>query len=231
VIRPLLLIVEDDAQMRGVLMLALRSHGYDVAAAETGRQALRAISARTPDAMILDLGLPDIDGIEVTTSVRREHQLPIIVLSARGEEEHQIRALDEGADDYVTKPFREGELMARIRAALRRRSAPREPDLITLGDLHVDALQQRVFVAGAEISLTPNEFKLLHLLARNADRVVTHKQMLREVWGPMRTDEIQYLRVYMKQLRQKLETGPARPRRIVTALGVGYRLIAGDGTP
>jgi two-component system, OmpR family, KDP operon response regulator KdpE len=224
--RPLVLVVEDDAQMRGVLRLALESHGYAVVAAENGAKALAAIGARPPDAMILDLGLPDIDGIEITARVREEHNLPIIVLSARGEEEHQIRALDQGANDYVTKPFREGELMARIRAALRRPAAVSDRREIVVGDLRIDPIQRRLFVADVEIGLTPTEFKLLHLLARNLDRVVTRHQLLREVWGPNRIDEVQYLRVYMKQLRQKIERDPAHPTRIVTALGVGYRLVA-----
>lgn len=222
------LVVEDDARMRGVLTVALRSHGYEVASAATGEQALHEIGLQAPDALILDLGLPDMDGIEVTTRVRREHELPIIILSARGEEEHQIRALDEGADDYITKPFREGELMARIRAALRRPAMPQRPQEIAVGDLRIDPEQHRCFVAGAEVALTPIEFKLLLALARHADRVVTHPQLLREVWGPTRVDEVQYLRVYMKQLRNKVEQDAAHPRRILTALGVGYRLASGE---
>jgi two-component system KDP operon response regulator KdpE len=225
---PRVLVVEDDACMRGVLTVALRSHGYEVVQAETGHQALAEISARAPDALILDLGLPDMDGIEIAARVRREHALPIIVLSARGEEDQQIRALDEGASDYVTKPFREGELMARIRAALRRQQPPSGRQELVVGDVRVDAVQRRVFVAGSEIALTPIEFNLLHLLARHADRVVTHHHLLREVWGPTRVHEVQYLRVYMKQLRQKLEDDSSRPRRILTALGVGYRLISSD---
>ena len=221
-----MLVVEDDARMRGVLTVALRSHGYEVASAATGEQALLEIDARAPDALILDLGLPDMDGIEVTTRVRREHGLPIIILSARGEEEHQIRALDEGADDYVTKPFREGELMARIRAALRRPPVPKRRQEIAAGDVRIDPEQHRCFVAGEEIALTPIEFKLLLTLARHVDRVVTHHQLLREVWGPSRVEEVQYLRVYMKQLRHKIEQDAARPRRILTALGVGYRLVS-----
>ena len=222
------LVVEDDARLRGVLTVALRSHGYEVASAATGEQALHEIGLQAPDALILDLGLPDMDGIEVTTRVRREHELPIIILSARGEEEHQIRALDEGADDYITKPFREGELMARIRAALRRPAMPQRPQEIAVGDLRIDPEQHRCFVAGAEVALTPIEFKLLLALARHADRVVTHPQLLREVWGPTRVDEVQYLRVYMKQLRNKVEQDAAHPRRILTALGVGYRLASGE---
>ena len=226
--RPVVLVVEDDPQMRSVLMVALRSHGYEVIAAETGSQALRQIAARIPDAVLLDLGLPDMDGLEVTERVRGADAVPIIVLSARGEEEHQIRALDGGAIDYITKPFREGELMARIRSALRRTSGRSARSEIKAGEIRIDTLQRRVFVADSEISLTPIEFKLLHVLANNLDRVVTHGQLLREVWGPKDVGEVQYLRVYMKQLRQKLERNPGRPVHILTALGVGYRLAASD---
>jgi two-component system KDP operon response regulator KdpE len=224
--RPLVLLVEDDVRMRGVLTLALRSNGFDVSAAGTGKEALSQVKRRTPDAMILDLGLPDMDGFEVASSVRQQYELPIIVLSARGGEQDQIRALDGGANDYVVKPIREAELMARIRAALRRPVSFLERREFTLGDLHIDSLQRRVFVGETEVALTPTEFDLLQTLARHADQVVTHRQLLREVWGPNFVEEIQYLRVYMKQLREKIEQNPSRPRRIVTALGVGYRLVS-----
>jgi two-component system KDP operon response regulator KdpE len=220
---PLILLVEDQREMRKVLLVSLRSHGYEVAEAETGQQALVKVRETPPSAMILDLGLPDMDGVEVATEVRREQNLPIIVLSARGEEQQQIRALDAGANDYVTKPFREGELMARVRAALRH--GPRAREEMTVGEIRIDAVRRRAFVRNAEIDLTPIEFKLLHLLACEAVRVVTHGQLLREVWWPTRVDEVQYLRVYMKQLRQKIEDDPSQPKRILTALGVGYRLV------
>jgi two-component system KDP operon response regulator KdpE len=223
------LVVEDDARLRGVLTVALRAHGYEVAAVATGEQALTEIDARAPDALILDLELPDMDGIEVTTRVRGARELPIIILSARGDEEYVIRALDEGADDYIIKPFREGELMARVRAALRRPAMQRRPQELAVGDVRIDAEQHRCFVAGAEVALTPTEFKILLALARHAERVVTHHQLLREVWGPSRVDEVQYLRVYMKQLRHKIEQDAAHPRRILTALGVGYRLVSRVG--
>jgi two-component system KDP operon response regulator KdpE len=222
--RPVVLVVEDDAVMLSVLSVALRSHGYEVRCAASGSQALLEIGLRPPDAVILDLGLPDMDGIEVASRIRREHDLPIIVLSARGEEDCQVRALDQGANDYVTKPFREGELMARIRAALRRPLQLAGSKQLAIGDLRIDAVQRRVFVGGVEVNLTPTEFKLLHLLAQHPDQVVTHHQLLREVWGDVRTEELQYLRVYMKQLRFKIENEPSRPKRILTALGVGYRL-------
>jgi two-component system KDP operon response regulator KdpE len=225
--QPVLLVVEDDAVMLGVISLALQSNGYEVRSASSGGEALRELGRQLPDAMILDLGLPDMDGIEVAGRVRSRYELPIIVLSARGEEQSQIRALDEGANDYITKPFREGELMARIRVALRRpvtRSVMNTRMPLVVADVRIDSVQQRVFIAEREVNLTPTEFKLLRLLALHPDQVVTHHQLLREVWGHARVEEMQYLRVYMKQLRQKIEKDPARPQRILTALGVGYRL-------
>jgi two-component system KDP operon response regulator KdpE len=228
VARPFVLVVEDERLLQGVLVVALRSHGYDVKSARTGRQALLEIGARTPDAMLLDLGVPDMDGFDVLARVRQEYELPIIVLSERGDEQHQIRALDGGANDYVTKPFREGELMARLRAALRRPVPLSERREITIGDIHVDVLHRRVFVGEVEVILTPTEFKLLHVLARQSDQILTHRQLLRQVWGKNRIEEVQYLRVYMNQLRQKIEKDPSRPKRIITALGVGYELVGSE---
>jgi len=223
--RPLLLVVEDDAELRGVLSLALGNHGYEVKEAGTGGEALRQIRMRTPDAVILDLGLPDMDGFAVTASIRAEHELPIIVLSARGEEQHQVRALDGGANDFVTKPFRERELMARVRVALRRPvTLDQRGDSITLGDLRIETVKRRVFLAEIEVKLTRTEFDLLDALARKADRVVTHRQLLHTVWGADHVNEVHYLRVYVKLLRQKIETDPTHPKRLLTSLGVGYRL-------
>lgn len=221
--RPLILVVEDEELMRRVLHVALRSQGYDVAEAATGNHALQKVRSVPPDAILLDLGLPDMDGVEVASHVREEHEVPIIVLSARGEEQHQIRALDAGANDYVTKPFREGELMARIRAALRIANHVPDHNVLRVGDLRVDVLQRRVFLRGAEVTLTPTEFKLLHLLASESGRVLSHSHLLREVWGPAHVEELQYLRVYVKQLRQKIEDDPAQPQRLLTTPGVGYR--------
>lgn len=218
------LVVEDDLVMRGVLTLALRSHGYDARPATCGREALDEVALRPPDVMLLDLGLPDMDGVDVAASVRNAHALPIIVLSARGDEQQQIRALDHGADDYVTKPFREGELMARIRAALRRPSQVTRTDL-KLGDLTIDPIERRVFVRNREVRLTPTEFKLLHILARQPGRIFTHEQIMSEVWDLDERRQIHNLRVYMRLLRNKIESDPTRPARIVTALGVGYRLV------
>jgi two-component system KDP operon response regulator KdpE len=227
--RPLLLLVEDDSDFRGVLALALRNYGYEVKEAGTGSEALRLIRVRTPDAVILDLGLPDMDGFEITASIRAEHELPIIVLSGSAEEQHQVRALDCGANDYVTKPFRERELMARVRVALRRPSTPEhDSDAITIGDLRIEIGKRRVFLAAAEVKLTRTEFELLEVLARKADRVVSHRQLLLAVWGASHVNEVHYLRVYVKLLRQKLEADPRRPKRLMTALGVGYRLVSAE---
>ncbi len=222
--RPLILVVEDESVMRKVLRLALNGQGYDVVEAGTGSQALLKIMSRVPDAVILDLGLPDMDGVQVAREIREKYPIPIIVLSAREEEQQQIRALDAGANDYVTKPFREGELMARIRVALRSPVSNASPHELVIGELRLQVLQRRTFVRGVEVALTPTEFKLLHLLAREAGRVLSHSQLLREVWGPAQTEEVQYIRVYMKQLRQKIEDDPSQPRRLLTTPGVGYRL-------
>lgn len=221
--RPVVLVVEDDRTMRSVLYLALRGRGYDVVEASNGSQALAKCREAAPHLMILDLGLPDMDGVDVAESVRRQHELPIIMLSARGEEEHQIRALDAGANDYVTKPFREGELMARVRAALRHSPRTREYSELEVGDIRMDTVKRRVFVRDREVELTPTEFKLLHLLVSEAGRVLTHRQLLTEVWDASCKNEVQYLRVYIRQLRAKIEDDAARPQRIVTVLGVGYR--------
>lgn len=222
------LVVEDDAVMRRVLLVTLRGYGYDASAAANARDALKHVETRAPDAMILDLGLPDMDGVEVATTVRRRHDLPIIVLSARGEEEQQIQALDAGANDYVTKPFRESELMARVRAALRRPVSLPERKVLEVGAIRIDALERRVYLRDVEIPLTPIEFKLLYLLARESPSIVTHEQLLRAGWSASRSEDVQSLRVYVKQLRRKLEADPARPQCLVTALGVGYRLLSAD---
>jgi two-component system KDP operon response regulator KdpE len=218
------LLVEDDRDMRRVLQVALRGRGYEVVTAANGTQALNSVQEAPPHLMILDLGLPDIDGVDVATNVRKKHELPIIVLSARGEEEQQIKALDAGANDYVTKPFREGELMARVRAALRHAPRAQEQRELEVGDIRMDTVSRQVFVKDEEVALTPIEFKLLQLLLCEGGRVLRHRDLLRQVWGPQCSDEVQYLRVFMRQLRAKIEDDAARPRRLVTVLGVGYRL-------
>jgi two-component system KDP operon response regulator KdpE len=222
---PSVLVVEDELPMRRVLRSAIDSEGYRVWEAGSVAEALAAFSARAPSAILLDLGLPDGEGFEVVTRVRELSEVPIVVISARGGERDQVRALDAGANDYVTKPFREGELLARLRAVLR--SAARQAllgEMLTIGTLRIQTVERRVFVHENEIELTPTEFRLLEILAREAGRVVTHKKLLREVWGEANVDDVQYLRVYVKQLRQKIEENPTKPRLLTTALGVGYRL-------
>jgi two-component system KDP operon response regulator KdpE len=218
------LLVEDDRDMRRVLQVALRGRGYEVVAAANGTQALNSVQEAPPHLMILDLGLPDIDGVDVAANVRKKHELPIIVLSARGEEEQQIKALDAGANDFVTKPFREGELMARVRAALRHAPRAQEQRELEVGDIRMDTVSRQVFVKDEEVALTPIEFKLLQLLLCEGGRVLRHRDLLCQVWGPQCAEEVQYLRVFMRQLRAKIEDDAARPRRLVTVLGVGYRL-------
>jgi two-component system KDP operon response regulator KdpE len=225
---PLILVIEDEPQVRRFLRATLGSHGYALIEATTAQEALAQATTRSPEVVLLDLGLPDLDGIEIVRRLREWATMPIIVVSARGKEQDKIDALDAGADDYLTKPFGAGELLARIRVALRHRArgaAPEEP-VFTAGDLRVDAARRQVFVAEREVHLTPIEYKLLQLLVRNAGRVMTHRQLLEQVWGPAHAGQTHYLRVFMGQLRQKLEAEPARPRWLVTEPGVGYRLRA-----
>ena len=195
--------------------------------AETGKDGIIQAASRVPDFVLLDLGLPDLDGIEVVRRIREWSTLPIVVLSARGQEGDKVRALDAGADDYVTKPFSMPELLARVRAALRRRAqlgAGEPASVVEVGALRIDFARRRVHLGGAETPLTPIEYKLLSALARHAGRVLTHEFLLREVWGPAHTRQHHYLRVYMAQLRHKLEADPARPRLLLTETGVGYRM-------
>lgn len=222
-----ILVVEDEPQMQKLLRMALASEGYRVVEATKGREAIDLARTHNPDLVLLDLGLPDMDGTDVTKALREWSARPIIVISARGQEEDKIRALDVGADDYLTKPFATGELMARIRVALRRTShagQERPEPMLTAGDLRMDIDKRQVFVGDREVHLTPNEYKLLTVLMKNAGRVLTHRQLLKEVWGPAYATQTQYLRVYMVQLRHKLEADSARPRYLVTEPGVGYRL-------
>lgn len=221
-----ILLIEDEAEIRRFLRTTLPPHGFRVYEAATGREGLVEAQSRNPDLILLDLGLPDLEGSEVIRRVREWTALPIIVLSARDQEQVKVAALDLGADDYVTKPFGVNELLARMRAALRHasRSADVAEPVFLLGDLKVDLARRQVFVSGKEIHLTPIEYKLLTTLIRHAGKVMTHRQLLKEVWGPLRVEEGHYLRVYMRQLRSKLELNPAHPRYLVTELGVGYRL-------
>jgi two-component system KDP operon response regulator KdpE len=224
---PLVLIVEDEAPVMRFLRATLESHGYRLVEAESGNDALRAASQYVPDLVLLDLGLPDIDGVEVVRRMREWLQVPILVLSARGQERDKVRALDAGADDYLTKPFGLAELLARMRVALRHsaRAGPvaGEP-VFASGDLEVDLEKRRIRLGAAEVRLTPIEFKLLSVLVRHAGKVVTHKQLLTEVWGPSAVNEKQYLRVYMTHLRRKLQRPQGMPTVFETEAGVGYRL-------
>ena len=221
------LLIEDEPQMRRFLRITLQSQGYRLIEAGTGKEGLQQAAVRNPDVVLLDLGLPDLDGLEVTARLREWTQTPIIVISAREQELDKVKALDAGADDYLTKPFNAGELLARIRVALRhalrQRSGQSEPVFSSDG-LRVDLAARRVFVRDTEVHLTPIEYKLLLVLIRHAGKVVTHKQMLLEVWGAAHVNEVQYLRVHMSQLRHKIEEEPARPRLLLNEPGVGYRL-------
>jgi two-component system KDP operon response regulator KdpE len=225
----LILMIEDEPAMRRTLRLALQEEGYATLEAATGEDGLFQASLRAPNLVLLDLGLPDTDGIEVARLLRRTQQVPIIVISARDSEEQQIRALDAGANDYVQKPFRQGELLARVRAALRFSRYIQVPsETFHNGRLRIEFSRQEVFLDGQKVALTPKQYKLLALLAREPGRVLTHQVLLREVWGATHVNQIQYLRVFMKQLREKLEPDPARPTLLATVVRVGYRFNPGD---
>jgi two-component system, OmpR family, KDP operon response regulator KdpE len=222
-----ILAIEDEAALLRFLRATLPAHGYRLVEAQTGGQGLIEASTRAPDVILLDLGLPDIDGVAVARKVREWSAVPIIVLSARGQEHDKIEALDAGADDYLTKPFGVGELLARIRVAVRKqaRAGDGAPGAVfRSGGLSVDLAARRVMVDEREVRLTRTEFNLLAMLVKNAGRVLTHRQLLRDVWGPGAVGQPHYVRVYMGQLRHKLEADPARPRYLQTEVGVGYRL-------
>jgi len=221
------LLIEDEPEIRRFLRTTLPQHGYRLIEAATGKEGLAQASAQNPDLILLDLGLPDMDGLDIIRSIREWTPTPILVLSVRDREQVKVAALDLGADDYVTKPFGVEELLARMRAAHRhavQASAEGGESVFAIGDLRVDLLHRQIFVAEEEVHLTPIEYKLLSTLVRHAGKVVTHRQLLKEVWGPLHVEESHYLRVYMRQLRNKLERNPARPRFFTTELGVGYRL-------
>jgi two-component system KDP operon response regulator KdpE len=226
--QPLVLVVDDEPQLRRFLRASLPNHGYRLVEAANGAEALSEAAARTPDLVLLDLGLPDLDGVEVTRRLRQWSVAPIIVLSARDQELDKVRALDAGADDYLTKPFGTEELLARMRVALRHATqlaAPGDP-VVRSGELKVDLGTRRVFLGEREVRLTRTEYRLLSLLARHAGKVLTHRHLLKEVWGPNAVEQTHYLRVYMGQLRHKIERDPAQPRYLLTETGVGYRLAA-----
>lgn len=222
-----ILVIEDEPQIRRFLRATLTSHGYKLIESATAQEGLAQAASWVPDLVILDLGLPDLDGVEVARRLREWSAAPILVLSVRDREHDKIAALDAGADDYLTKPFGVGELLARIRVAFRHSAQisqePGDP-VFKAGGLQVDLARRQVLVNASEVHLTPIEYKLLTVLIRHAEKVVTHQQLLKEVWGPACANETHYLRVYMGQLRRKLETDPARPHYLITEPGVGYRL-------
>jgi two-component system, OmpR family, KDP operon response regulator KdpE len=220
--RPLVLIIEDEPHMRQFLRASLGSHQYRTIEATTGEDGLAQAASHNPDAIMLDLGLPDVDGMEVARRLREWSKAPIIVISARTTEDDKVLALEGGADDYLTKPFGARELVARLRVALRHAASTSEP-VLRVGQLRVDLGARQVWMGSERVILTPIEFKLLLVLAKNAGKVVTHRQLLQEVWGPT-GHEPQYVRVYMAHLRQKLEANAARPKYLLTEQGVGYRL-------
>ena len=224
---PQVLVVDDEPQIVRGLKVILRREGYDVKAAESKAEALDAVSVRPPDVMVLDLVLPDGSGVEVCEQVRSWSQLPIIVLSALGDEREKVKALDAGADDYITKPFGTDELLARLRAVLRRVREGNGDPVITIGDLTVDLANHQVTRAGDEIHLTPLEFDILRVLAENRGRLVTHRELLRDVWGPAYEAETHYLRVHVTHIRSKIEPDSSHPRYLITEPGVGYRFVAG----
>lgn len=223
------LVVEDELQVRRFLRTMLGANGFRVVEAKTGAEGIAQAATRNPDLILLDLGLPDGDGVELTRRLREWARMPIIVISARDRERDKVEALDAGADDYLTKPFGADELLARLRVAIRHAAQGArgsEEATFTVGELTVDFSTRRVFVGDAEKHLTPTEYKLLTLFVRHAGKVITHRQLLTEVWGRSRAEQIDYLRVYMHQLRHKLEENPARPRYFINESGVGYRLRA-----
>ena len=223
------LVVDDEPQIQKLLRVALTAHGYEVSEAASGQEGINQAALAKAEMVIVDLGLPDMDGKEVVRRIREWSAIPILILSARDQEEEKIAALDLGADDYVTKPFSIGELMARMRVA-RRRTAVNEDGLavVTCGELIIDLALRKVTVGGHEIHLTPTEYEIIKVLAQHAGRVLTHKQLLKAVWGTAYNEDTHYIRVYIGQLRRKLEENPARPRYIVTESGIGYRLLETD---
>lgn len=219
-------VIEDERPIRRFLRASLSVHGFSLFEAETAKEGVALVASEQPDVVVLDLGLPDQDGLEVIRQIREWSQVPIVVLSARGQEDDKVAALDSGADDYLTKPFGVNELLARIRVALRHRGpqVAGQESVFEVQTLRVDLPRRRVFVSGTETHLTPIEYRLLTTLIRHAGKVVTHRQLLKEVWGPDSVQETHYLRVYMGHLRHKIEADPTQPRILLTEPGVGYRL-------
>jgi len=223
---PLVLVVEDEPQIRRLLQITLESNGFRVAQAATGEEGLLRAGTDRPDAVVLDLGLPDTDGTEVLKKIRRQSTVPVLILSVRNTEQDIISCLDAGADDYLIKPFRQGELVARIRSAMRHRPSLQEKGVIEAGPVSIDIDARVVRRKGETVRLTGTEFSLLALFVRHAGKVLTHRYILEQVWGPTYVEETQYLRVYVGQLRKKLEEDPANPALILTESGIGYRFVA-----
>lgn len=224
---PVTVVIEDDPAIRRFLRTSLSAHGFKVFEADKGQQGIIEAGVRKPNFIILDLGLPDMDGVEVIRAIRRWSAMPIIILSARSCEQHKIDALDAGADDYLTKPFGLGELLARIRVAMRHSvSSPAQDQdgIFNIGELTVDLVKRQIKVGAEEVHLTPIQYRLLTVLIKNAGKVLTHQYLLKEVWGPSYRENSHYLRIYMSQLRQKLEVDPTQPQYLLTESGVGYRL-------
>ena len=220
-----ILIIDDEPQIRKLLSVSLKAHEFMIDEASTGKEGVNQAAYFKPDLLIIDLGLPDISGIAVVRAIREWSSAPIIILTAHDQEQEKIESLDAGADDYVTKPFSMGELMARMRVCLRRMAAGESEPILSCGGLTVDLIQRRVSVEGREVKLTPTEYELIKLLAQNAGRVLTHKQLLKAVWGNSYDEDTHYIRVYIGQLRRKIEKDPAQPKYIITESGVGYRLM------
>ena len=223
--KPTVLVIDDELQIRRLLRVCLEANGYRVTEAATGQEGILQAAQHPPDVVLLDLGLPDMDGVAVLKRLREWSRLPVVVLSVRDREEDKIAALDQGADDYVTKPFATGELLARLRVAQRHTLPAAEDSVFRSGDLEVDLAARVVRLGGQEVKLTATEYSLLRLLAQHAGKVLTQRQILKEVWGPNAVEQTHYLRVYMAHLREKLERDPSKPRLFVTEAGVGYRLM------
>lgn len=228
--KPVALIIDDEVQIRRLLRVVLEGEGYQVHEALTGQQGLMEIASRRPAIILLDLGLPDLDGLEVLKRLREWSEAPVLVLSVRDDEQGKVAALDAGAEDYVTKPFSTPELLARLRAAQRKTRPEEETSIFKSGDLIVDLTARVVTRAGHEVKLTATEYALLRLFVRHAGRVLTHRQILREIWGPKSEEHRQYLRVYVTHLRQKIEPDPVKPRLIKTEQGIGYRFEGDSGS-
>ena len=220
-----ILVVDDEPQIRKFLKVSLRVGGYDTEEVADGQEAIRRAVLFKPDIILLDLGLPDMDGKKVISQIREWSQVPIIVLTARDQEKEKVEALDAGADDYVTKPFGVEKLMARVRVFIRRTARVNDKPVVICGDLSIDLAQRLVTVGGKEVKLTPTEYEIMKIMAQNVGKVITHRQLFSAVWGKSYFDDNHYIRVYINQLRRKIEENPNRPRHIITESGVGYRLL------